>query len=88
MDYHDYGRDLRSFSKKFKMDDFLTIGKTIEYLEEEKSSGCIYQLIDLHTNMHSLLLVEEYHETFKQLSKNKFWACQEGLASNSSMHDC
>ena len=38
--------------------------------------------------MHSLLLVEEYHETIKQLSKNKCWACQEGLASNNSMHDC
>jgi hypothetical protein len=31
------------------MDDFLTIGKTIEYLEEENSLGYIYQLIDLHT---------------------------------------
>jgi hypothetical protein len=38
--------------------------------------------------MHILLLVEEYHETIKQLSKNKCWACQEGLASNNSMHDC
>jgi len=88
MDYHDYGLGLRSYSKKFKMDDFLTIGKTIEYLEEEKSLGYIYQLIDLHTHMHSLLLVEEYHETIKQLSKNKCWACQEGLASHNSMHDC
>jgi hypothetical protein len=35
MDYHDYGLGLRSYSKKFKMDDFLTIGKTIEYLEEK-----------------------------------------------------
>ncbi len=26
MDYHDYGLGLRSYSKKFKMDDFLTIG--------------------------------------------------------------
>jgi hypothetical protein len=25
MDYHDYGLGLRSYSKKFKMDDFLTI---------------------------------------------------------------
>ena len=82
MDYHDYGLGLRSYSKKFKMDDFLTIGKTIEYLEEEKSLGYIYQLLDLLTHMHSLLLVEEYHETIKQLSKNKCWACQEGLASN------
>ena len=88
MDYHDYGLGLRSYSKKFKMDDFLTIGKTIEYLEEEKSLGYIYQLLDLLTHMHSLLLVEEYHETIKQLSKNKCWACQEGLASNNSMHDC
>jgi hypothetical protein len=32
----------------------------------------------LHTHMHSLLLVEEYHETIKQLSKNKCWACQKG----------
>jgi hypothetical protein len=78
MDYHDYGLGLRSYPKKFKMDDFLTIGKTIEYLEEEKSLGYIYQLIDLHTHMHSLLLVEEYHETIKQLGKNKCWACQEG----------
>jgi hypothetical protein len=45
------------------MDDFLTICKTIEYLEEEKSLGYIYQLIDLHTHMRSLLLNEEYHET-------------------------
>ncbi len=70
------------------MDDFLTIGKTIEYLEEEKSLSYIYQLLDLLTHMHSLLLVEEYHETIKQLSKNKCWACQEGLASINSMHDC
>jgi hypothetical protein len=35
MDYHDYGLGLRSYSKKFKLDDFLTIGKTIEYLEEK-----------------------------------------------------
>ncbi len=53
MDYHDYGLGLRSYSKKFKMDDFLTIGKTSEYLEEEKSLGYIYQLNDLHTHMHS-----------------------------------
>jgi hypothetical protein len=53
MDFHDYGLSLRRYSKKFKMDDFLTIGKSIEYLEEEKSLGYIYQLIDLHTNMHS-----------------------------------
>jgi hypothetical protein len=53
MDYHDYGLGLRSFSKKFKMDDFLTIGKTIEYLEEEKSLGYIYQLLDLLTLIHS-----------------------------------
>ena len=78
MDYHDYGLGLRSYSKKFKMDDFLTIGKTIEYLEEEKSLGYTYQLIDLHTHMHSLLLVEEYHETIEQLSKNNCWTCQEG----------
>jgi hypothetical protein len=64
MDNHDYGLGLRSSSLKFKMDDFLTIGKTFEYLEEEKSLVYIYQLIDLHTHMHSLLLVEEYHETF------------------------
>jgi hypothetical protein len=88
MDYHDYGLGLRSYSKIFKMDDFLTIGKTIEYLEEEKSLGNIYHLFDLHTQMHSLLLVEEYHETIKQLSKIKCWACQEGLASNNTMHDC
>ncbi len=88
MDYHVYGLGLRSCSKKFKMDDFLTIGKTIKYIEEEKSLGYIYQLIDLHTHMHSFLLVEEYHETIKQLSKNKCWACQEGLATNNSMHDC
>jgi hypothetical protein len=69
------------------MDDFLTLGKTIEYLEKEKSLGYTYQLIDLHTLMHSLLLVEKYHETIKQLSKNKCWACQVGLASNNSMHD-
>jgi hypothetical protein len=74
--------------KKFKMDDFLTIAKTIEYLEEENSLGYIYQLIDLHTHMHSLLLVEEYHETIKQLSKNKCWTCQGRFASNNSMHDC
>jgi hypothetical protein len=88
MDFHDYGLGLRSYSKKFKMDDFLTIGKTIEYLEEEKSLGNIYHLFDLHTHMHSLLLVEEYPETIKQLSKNKCCACQEGLACNNTMHDC
>jgi hypothetical protein len=38
--------------------------------------------------MHSLLLVEEYHETIKQLSKYKSWACQEDLASNNSTQDC
>jgi hypothetical protein len=74
--------------KNLKWMIFLTIGKTIEYLEEEKSLGYIYQLLDLLTHMHSLLLVLEYHETIKQLSKNKCWACQEGLASNNSMHDC
>ncbi len=37
MDCHDNCLGLRSYSKKFKMDDFLSIGKTIEYLEEEKS---------------------------------------------------
>jgi hypothetical protein len=63
MDYHDYGMGLRSYSKKFKMDDFLSKGKTIEYLDEEKSLGYIYQLIDLYTHMHSLLLVQENHET-------------------------
>jgi hypothetical protein len=43
------------------MDDFLTIGKSIEYLEEEKSLGYLYQLLDLigFTHMHRLLLVEE-----------------------------
>ncbi len=53
----DYGLGLKSCSKKFKKDDFLTIGKTIEYLEVEKSLGYIYQLLDLLTHMHSLLLV-------------------------------
>ena len=86
-DCHDYGLGLKSYCKKFKMDNFLTIGKTIIYLESEKSSY-IYQLIDLHTLIHSLLLVEEYYETINQLNKNKCWGCQEGLAGNNSMHDC
>lgn len=87
MEYFDYGLGLRSYHKKFRTEDFLLIGKTIEYLETEKS-GYIYQLIDLYTLMHSLLLVDEYHEIIKQLNKNNCWACQEGLAGNSSMHDC
>jgi hypothetical protein len=69
------------------MDDFLLIGKTIEYLEKEKS-GYVYQLIDLYTLMNSFLLVDEFHETIKQLNKNKCWTCKEGLAGNNSMHDC
>jgi hypothetical protein len=77
MEYFDYG--LRSYHKKFRTEDFLRIGKTIEYLEKEKS-GYIYQLIDLYTLVHSLLLVDEYHEIIKQLNKNNCWACQEGLA--------
>ncbi len=56
-------------------------------MEKEKSCQ-IYQLIDLYTLMHSSLLVDEYHGIIKQLNKNNCWACQEGLAGNSSMHDC
>jgi hypothetical protein len=36
----------------------------------------------------SLLLIDEYQKIIKQLNKNNCWACQEGLAGNSSMHDC
>ncbi len=60
------------------MDDFLLISKTIEFLEEDKS-GYIYQLIDLYSLMHSLLLEDEYHEISKQLNENKCWACQESF---------
>jgi hypothetical protein len=65
MEYFDYVLGLRSYHKKFRTMDFLLIGKTIEYL---------------YTLMHSLLLVDEYHEIIKKLNKNNCWACQEGLA--------
>jgi hypothetical protein len=74
--------------KNLKWMIFFTIGKTIEYLEEEKSLGYIYQLLDLLTHMHSLLLVEEYHETIKQLARINVGLVRRVLACNNSMHDC